>query len=123
MRLTAWLPEFVELFDLCSNGWNPNVDLLEHEDEWLVVMEVPGLSKEDIKIDFENGLLTLSGRKKSDTDDASWLRESRTGRFCRSFAFTEDVDADSIKAELKDGVLKVRVPKPEQAKPKEIKVN
>ena len=123
MRLTAWLPEFAEIFDLCSNGWNPNVDLLEHEDEWLVLMEVPGLSKEDIKINFEHGLLTLSGQRKGDSDDALRLRESKTGSFCRSFAFTEDVDPDSIKAELKDGVLKVRVPKPEQAKPKEIKVN
>jgi HSP20 family protein len=123
MKLTAYLPEFVQLFELGSNGWNPNVDLLEHEDEWLVVMEVPGLSREDIKIHFEDGLLTLSGQKKSDSDHGLWLRESTTGSFCRSFNFAEDVDPEMIKAELKDGVLKVRVPKREQAKPKEIKVN
>jgi HSP20 family protein len=123
MRLLAYLPELAELLNQCSNGWNPNVDLFENPDEWIVLAEVPGISKNDLKIDFENGVLTLSGERKNDSDQDFKLKETKSGSFCRGFAFPSDIDPELIKAELKEGILKVKVPKPEETKPKEIKVN
>ena len=123
MRLMAYFPELKELQECDSNGWNPNVDLFENQDEWIVLAEVPGLSKSDLKVDFEDGVLTLKGKKKDDSDQDFRLRETRTGNFCRGVAFPSEVDPELINAELKNGILKVRVPKPEVSQPKHIKVN
>lgn len=123
MRLLAYLPELAELLDFDSNGWNPNVDLFENPDEWIVLAEVPGVSKKDLKINFENGVLTLSGERKNDSDQDFQLRQTKSGSFCRGFAFPSDIDPELIRAELKDGVLRVTIPKPEESKPKDIKVN
>jgi len=123
MKLVAYLPELAELLDFDSNGWNPNVDLFENPDEWVVLVEVPGIAKKDLKIDFEDGILTLKGEKSNGSKDDFRLRETKTGSFCRGFAFPSDVDPELIKAELKDGILKVKVPRPEESKPKDIKVN
>ena len=123
MRLLAYLPELAELLDRCSNSWNPDVDLFENPNEWVVLAEVPGVSKKDLKINFENGILTLSGERKNDSDQDFQLSETKSGSFCRGFAFPADIDPELIKAELKDGILEVKVPKPEESKPKEIKVN
>ena len=123
MKLLAYLPELRELLDLDSEAWNPKVDLFEDAEEWVVLAEVPGVSKKDIKINFENGVLTLNGERKNDSDKDFQLRETKSGSFCRGFAFPSDIDPELIKAELKDGMLKVKVPKAEESKPKEIKVN
>lgn len=123
MRLLAYFPELAELLDLDSEAWNPKVDLFEDAEEWVVLAEVPGVSKKDIKINFENGVLTLNGERKNDSDKDFQLRETKSGSFCRGFAFPSDIDPELIRAELKDGMLKVKVPKAEESKPKEIKVN
>ena len=123
MRLMTYFPELRELLDSDSNGWNPRVDLLENTSEWIVLVEVPGVSRENLKINFENGILTLRGERKDDSDRNFKLKETESGSFCRGFAFPSDIEPELIKAELKDGMLKVKVPKPEESKPKEIKVN
>lgn len=123
MRLMAYFPELRELLGSDSNGWNPNVDLFEDPNEWVVLAEVPGISKENLKINFENGILTLRGERKDDSDQDFKLRETKSGSFCRGFAFPSDISPELIKAELKDGILKVKVPKPEESKPKKIEVN
>lgn len=123
MRLMAYFPELAELLDFDSNGWNPKVDLFENPDEWVVLAEVPGVSKKDLKINCEDGILTLKGEKKDDPKQDFWFQETGTGTFCRSFAFPSEIDPELIKAELKDGILKLRVTKPAESKPKEIKVN
>ena len=123
MRLMAYFPELAELLDFGSNGWNPKVDLFENPDEWIVLAEVPGVSKKDLKINFENGVLTLKGERRDDSSEDLWFKELDTGSFSRSFGFPSDIDPDMVQAELKDGILKVKVPKPEESKPKEIKVN
>jgi HSP20 family protein len=99
------------------------VDLFENQDEWIVLAEVPGVSKEELKVHFEEGVLTLRGEKKGESDQDFRLREIETGSFCRGFAFPSDIDPELIKAELDNGILKVRVPKPEESKPKKITVN
>ncbi len=123
MRLMAYFPELKELLDSDSNLWNPNVDLFENPNEWVVLAEVPGVSRENLKINFENGVLTLSGERGNYSDEDFKLRETQSGSFCRGFAFPSDIDPELIKAELKDGILKVKVPKPEESKPKKIEVN
>jgi HSP20 family protein len=123
MKLTAYLPELKELLDFCSNGWNPNVDLFENPNEWVVLAEVPGVTMKDLKINFEDGILILKGKKNGESDESFRLKETKTGTFCRSFAFPSDIDPELIKAELNNGILKVRIPKPEETKTKEIKVN
>jgi HSP20 family protein len=123
MRLIAYFPELRELLGSDSNGWNPNVDLFEDTNQWVVLAEVPGVSKNDLKINFENGILTLRGERKDNSDQDFKLKETKSGSFCRGFAFPSDIDPELIKAELKDGILRVKVPKPEESKLQEIRVN
>lgn len=101
----------------------PAVDAEETESHYLLSMDVPGIKKEDIKIEMKNGILTLSGERKLETTDANrhWTERS-WGRFERSFTLGEFVNTDKIEAIYKDGVLRVAVPKAEAAKPKTIEI-
>jgi len=103
----------------------PAMDVAEYPAETVVVAEVPGIKKEEVKISFEKGLLTISGERKPHPapDGSSWLRnEIRSGSFSRTLEVGHDVKAEGITAELADGVLKVVLPRSEQAKPREIVV-
>ncbi len=106
-------------------GWSPSVDIAEDEKEYVVRAELPGLKKEDVNVSFEDGLLTISGERKQEQEqkERKYHRvECSYGRFNRSFSLPADTKPDQIKAEFKDGVLSVRVPKSESAKPKQIAV-
>jgi HSP20 family protein len=106
--------------------WNPVVDLYEKDDNFVIKAELPGVGKDDIGIDLKDGVLTLSGERSDDSEvkeDKYYRRERTYGKFQRSFTLPADVDADKIKAEFKDGVLVVEVPKPEKSKPKRITVH
>jgi HSP20 family protein len=103
----------------------PAVDVAEHENEWTVVAELPGVKKEDLKITFENGVLTISGERKPyeiPQDARIWLNEMRVRQFSRSVSLGAEVDAERISAELQNGMLKVVVPKAEYARPRTIEV-
>lgn len=107
------------------SGRLPAVDVAEYPAETVIVAELPGVKKEDVKISFEKGLLTISGERKSRTEqeEASQVRsELRHGSFTRSFEIGHEVNADAITAELADGILRVVLPKVEEAKPREISV-
>jgi len=102
----------------------PAMDVSETDKEYKVRLEVPGMKKEDIKIEFEGNVLTLSGEKKSTTEEKGekiYRVERRYGAFSRSLRF-KDIDGEGIKANYKDGVLEVIVPKTEAAQPKRISV-
>lgn len=104
--------------------WNPSVDLSETENDYKVRAELPGLSKDDIKISYKDSMLLISGEKKHKKEDkeSNYHRiERRYGKFQRAFRM-DDVKANDIKAEYKDGVLTIDVPKSEKAKPKQIAV-
>jgi HSP20 family protein len=110
----------------CDCVWAPSVDVAESEKQYEIVAEVPGLKKEDIKISFENGLLTLSGERKQETGEKerNYHRIERSyGKFERSFRLPEEVDSEAIKANYKNGVLKLEIPKTEKALPKQIAIN
>jgi HSP20 family protein len=93
----------------------PRVDVLETEQEFLVLADVPGVKPEDVDIRFEQGEMTIHGRRPAGRDESPV-------DYHRTFAVAETVAADKISAELKDGVLTVRLPKTEAVKPKRIAV-
>jgi len=94
--------------------WSPPVDISETDQEYLFRAALPAVRKEDVKVTYENGMLTLSGERsqcEAQKDEKFHKIESFYGNFSRTFVLPETIDADSITAEAKDGVLTVHVPK------------
>jgi HSP20 family protein len=110
-----------------SRSWLPAVDIFETKDrEYVLKAELPDMKREDINITFENGVLTLTGERKAEFDPAegTYHRSERAyGRFSRSFTLPATVDANRINATYKDGMLTVRVPQREEARPRQITVD
>ena len=110
-----------------SRAWVPAVDTYETDAHEVVVKaELPDMKREDINLTFENGVLTLKGERKvqQDVKKENYQRiERRHGVFSRSFTLPNTVDAGKISASYKDGVLTIRLPQREEAKPKQIAVN
>ncbi|HDP97588.1 MAG TPA: Hsp20/alpha crystallin family protein [bacterium] len=104
----------------------PLVDIKETKDEFILTAEVPGMSKEDIKINITENNLTIKGEKKEEKkeENSNYHRvERRYGSFQRSFTLNTIIDANKIKASCKDGILSVVLPKKEETKPKEIPIS
>ena len=106
-------------------GWSPALDLYESGDHLSAAVELPGMRKEDIDISLHDGTLTISGeRKRESTDGEKAQRTERyVGTFRRSIALPTRVDAGKVSASYENGILKVTLPKAEEAKPKQIKVS
>lgn len=105
--------------------WAPLVDISEDDKEYLVKAELPEIKKEDVRVSVENGVLSISGERKIEKEekDKKYHRVERAyGRFERTFALPEGADGTKITAEFKEGVLKVHLPKAENAKPKSVTV-
>lgn len=105
--------------------WYPTVDVFENDEEIRLRAELPGMREEDVEITLENGTLSLQGEKKFEEQEENghYRRvESRYGRFVRQFPLPSSVDAEKIDARFKDGVLHIRLPKAEVAKPKRIAI-
>jgi len=103
----------------------PALDVAEYEGESVIIAEVPGVRKEDVKISVHDGMLTISGaRKETATPEKStWLRnEIHAGEFSRTVQLPHEVDLNSVGAELTDGVLRIVLPKTAAARPQEIRV-
>jgi HSP20 family protein len=105
----------------------PDTDVVESKDEIRVICELPGLSGEDVDISLENNVLTISGEKHEEREDGGadetyHMSERRWGRFSRSFVLPREVDQERIGAEFDNGVLTVRIPKSEKAKPRRIEI-
>ncbi|MFH0754053.1 MAG: Hsp20/alpha crystallin family protein [Candidatus Omnitrophota bacterium] len=106
-------------------GWFPAMDVLEDKDQFIIKTDLPGLKKDDIRVSCENGLLTIEGERKPDiqTKERDWHKVERSyGRFVRSLNLGQVVDQARIKAQYKDGVLELSLPKTEIAKPKSIDI-
>jgi len=106
--------------------WSPSVDISEDENEYLIKMDIPGIEKKDIKVSFQDGRITITGEKETETKEEKkdFLRKERyRGSFYRSFTLSDPIKDEDIRATFKDGVLKLVVPKTEKVKPKAIKVN
>jgi HSP20 family protein len=110
--------------------WHPEaahlaVDVIENQDEFLVKASVPGINPDDLEITWSNNVLTIKGEIKAETDVEEQhylMRERRYGSFSRSFSLPTNINPDSIQANYSDGVLVLKLPKVEEAKPKRITV-
>ena len=106
--------------------WAPAVDIYETEHELVVKADLPEVDPKDLDIRVENNILTIRGERKFEkkVDEDNYLREERSyGSFARSFTLANTVNSEAIKAEYQNGVLTLTIPKREEAKPKQIKVN
>ena len=110
---------------LTVSSWSPLVDILEDDKEYLLKAEIPEVSKADLSVKVQDGVLTISGDRKFEKEDKNkrYHRVERVyGNFARGFTLPDDADEAKVNAEFKDGVLLVHVGKSEKAKPKQIDV-
>lgn len=101
-------------------------DVKESPDRYTIQAEVPGIKKEELKITVKDGMLEIAGehkQEKEEKDEKHHFIERRYGKFSRKLQVPDDADASKITADLKDGVLTLRIPKSEKSKPVEIKIN
>ncbi len=141
MNITRWEPfrEMEDIFRQYSplfsravrrNGgegleWSPVANVTETDKEFLIKAELPDVKREDIKVSVADGVITISGERKREKEhkDENEIRiESYYGTFSRTFSLPDNVDTKAIRAESKDGVLRVHVPKTESAKTKPVQV-
>ena len=107
-------------------GWNPVVDIYENEENIVIKAELPGVDKNDIVVDVKGRVLTLKGERSTDNamkEDNYYRQERSYGKFERAFALPVEVDPDKIKADFKDGVLKIDIPKTEENKPRQVTIH
>ena len=136
--LSALRSEMDRLFDtffgnMASGGtqeplWTPRVDLLEHDTEFILLADLPGMQQEDIDVSVQENILTLQGKRSVEYaahsgDGGYQYCERASGTFCRRFALGVPVEADKITASYKAGVLEVHIPKAATAQPKRIPVH
>ena len=110
----------------CDCVWRPVVDIYEEENGIALKADLPGIDKKDISIDVKDGAQTLSGERsvENETEDRNFYRRERTyGKFQRVFTLPEGVNTEDIKADFKDGVLKVHIPKAAVEEPKKITIH
>lgn len=116
--------ERLELLDK-NIEWKPAADIVERDDEYLIKAELPGVKRDDIDVQFENGLLTITGERKLEETketDKTHRVERFYGKFSRSFRVPDNVNADAIKAECEEGVLRLHLPKTQEKKPQPVKI-
>lgn len=107
-------------------GWTPALDVYEEKENFVVKAELPGMKKEDIDVSLHAGSLSISGERKSEAkeENSEVCRTERYfGRFQRTVTLPAPVAADKVKAQYKDGILTITLPKTEEAKPKQIDVS
>ncbi|MBO0695187.1 MAG: Hsp20/alpha crystallin family protein [Verrucomicrobia bacterium] len=107
-------------------GWSPALDLYQSNDNVIAVVELPGMRKDDIEISLHDGILTISGERKRESgrdSNNSERTERYVGTFRRSITLPTRVDANKVSATYQDGILTVKLPKADEAKPKQIQVS
>jgi HSP20 family protein len=112
--------------DWMTGAWAPSVDIYEQDGTIVLKAELPGIDPKDVDVRVENNILTLRGERKLDSEvkKESYHRVERSyGTFSRSFTLPNAIDTERIKAEYTDGVLRMTLPKKEEAKPKQISIN
>ena len=111
--------------DLATSSWAPAVDIYETENEVVLTAEIPGIEEKDVEIKVEDNTLTLRGERKfeKETKEENYHRIERAhGSFFRSFTLPNYVDQDKIEAEHENGILKIRMPKRAELKPRKVKI-
>lgn len=116
---------FDELTDSRERGWTPAVDVIRDDENLVVRADVPGIKPDEVRIEIEDDVLTVTGaheERKEDRDKNFLRRERRFGSFTRSMALPAGVDAKKIKAKTRDGVVEVTIPLPKEPKKETIKI-
>lgn len=127
-ELKQWLnADWADAFsDQNLINWTPKVDITETDQNFVVHADMPGVHKDDIRIAFENGILTVSGKRESHhehKEDGKVVHSERSsGEFCRSFSLPKAVDSPKIKAKVNEGILTVTIPKTTESQPRSIVV-
>jgi HSP20 family protein len=109
-----------------AGRWIPPMDLVEDDEHFVVRADLPGVDEENVSVELEDNVLTIAGERKSDTEQRKegYHRIERAwGAFSRSLTLPEGIDAEGIKASFANGVLEVRIPKPEERKPRKVAIN
>jgi HSP20 family protein len=115
-----------EAGDAQSQRWVPPMDLVEADDHFVLKADLPGLSEDDVSIEIQDNMLTVTGERREDHEqkEGGWYRVERTfGRFSRSLTLPEGVDPEGVSASFDKGVLEVRIPKPEERKPRRVQIH
>ena len=108
-----------------ENQWSPKVDVVELDDKFEFSAELPGINKDNVKLELNDNILTISGEKSQDNEGSDrniHFTERYFGSFHRSFRIPAPVNSEKIEAEFKDGILRISLPKSEEAKPKTIEI-
>jgi len=111
--------------DFVSSAWTPPVDIFEMGEKFILKLEIPEVDKESIDIKINENELTIKGERKLEPGiepDSYHRMERGYGTFTRSFSLTKTIDSAKIKAAIKDGILRIELPKKEEVKPKQIKI-
>src|SRR3954454_16730922 len=124
---------FSTAFDTPSNGggaalrrWMPAMDLVEAEDHFRLTADLPGMTEADVNIEVDDRVLTISGERKANHEvskDGYHRVERAFGAFSRSLTLPKGVNAEAVEADFENGVLEIRIPKPEQPKPRKISIS
>ncbi len=133
MRPEPFSTEVNRLFNTLLGGenggelqrWSPAMDLVEADDHFLLKADLPGLDEDDVAIELRDNTLRVSGERKAEHEqrERGWYRMERSfGQFSRSLTLPEGINADAIAATFDKGVLEVRIPKPEERKPRRIEI-
>jgi len=102
--------------------WSPRIDIIEADDGFTVMADVPGIAKEDIEINVHRGVLTVKGTRSASNDEHITHRERDSGTFSRQFNLPELADEESVSAKVTNGVLEIKIPKSRKAEPIKITV-
>ena len=108
-----------------ARRWIPAMDLVETDEHFVLEADLPGMTENDVNIELENNVLTVSGERKTEHEDkqAGYYRlERAAGTFSRALTLPEGIDPDAVSATFDNGVLEVRIPKPAQAKPRRVQI-
>ncbi len=108
-----------------NRRWLPAMDLVETDEHFVLKADLPGMTDDDVSIELENNVLTVSGERKTEQEDKHegyYRLERSTGAFSRSLTLPEGIDPDAIAATFDNGVLEVRIPKPVQAQPRKVQI-
>ena len=114
-----------EIADRWNASWYPSTDIYDTADDFVLKMDLPGVSKEEINIEFQDNVLTVKGERKNEVNeekDCFCNMERGNGKFYRAFRFPENVDGSKINATMKDGILELRIAKPAEQKPVNIPI-
>jgi HSP20 family protein len=109
-----------------ARRWTPAMDVVEADGHFVLRADLPGLSESDVSIEVDDNVLTIKGERKSEHEhkgDGYYRVERSFGSFSRSLKLPEGVDADSIQANFDNGVLEVKIPKPEQPQPRKVQIS